>query len=271
MQGMKRLSWAMMFCALTPTAMAAELDDRVARLERLLESQSLVEMLSQMERLQMEVQELRGEVELQSHQINELKQRQRDLYIDVDRRLSRVEREGGGSSVSVSSGSADSGSGSALSIAQPAATQTVTGNTDSGMVASAAPQYSPEEERAAYQKAFDLLRELRYEQAIKAFRAFLKEYPNGRYGHIAQYWVGEANYAQRNFQAAIQDYKHLITVYTQSPKLAEAMLKIGYSYYEMGEKNAASSTLSELVQTYPDTTEAGQAQAFLKRIKREGN
>lgn len=263
MRGIKRLAGVGLLCLMQAPALSAEeLNDRVARLERLLDSQSLVEMLAQMERLQMEIQQLRGEVELQNHQLNELKQRQRDLYLDVDRRLSHVEREGGGGAVA-GLGTPDAPGGAALVMAGPGAAE---GNAP----AVAAGKDSPEEERKAYQEAFDLLRELRYKQAIKAFRAFLKKYPDGRYGHIAQYWLGEANYAQRNFKQAIDDYHTLLTVYTQSPKLAEAMLKIGYSHYELGDKKAAASTLNELVQSYPDTTEAGQAKSFLKRIKKEG-
>lgn len=264
MRGIKRLAGVGLLCLMQAPALSAEeLNDRVARLERLLDSQSLVEMLAQMERLQMEIQQLRGEVELQNHQLNELKQRQRDLYLDVDRRLSHVEREGGAGTALVS-GSAEAPGGEALVMAGPGAAAGNAAGGESGA------SYSPEEERKAYQEAFDLLRELRYKQAIKAFRAFLKKYPDGRYGHIAQYWLGEANYAQRNFKQAIDDYHTLLTVYTQSPKLAEAMLKIGYSHYELGDKKAAASTLNELVQSYPDTTEAGQAKSFLKRIKKEG-
>lgn len=256
-----------------PLAVSAEtLEERVARMERQLESQALVEMVTRLDRLQQEVQQLRGQVEVQGHTLEELKQRQRDLYLDIDRRLSRLEREGGGSTAAPVPAPITPAPQDAVAPAA-AAPETVAitaapkpaANTPAPAASSAA----ADKERESYQQAFELLRELRYEQAIAAFRAFLKDYPEGRYGHIAQYWVGEANYAQRNFKQAIVDYQQLIQRYPQSPKLAEAMLKIGYSHYESGNKAEAKRVLTELAQRYPDTTEAGQANAFLQRMRGE--
>ena len=60
-------------------------------------------------------------------------------------------------------------------------------------------------EQAAYQSAFDLLRALRYEKATQAFRQFLNDYPEGRYAHIAQYWLAETSYHTRKYDIAVQD------------------------------------------------------------------
>ena len=128
-----------------------------------------------------------------------------------------------------------------------------------------------DKERQAYQKAFDQLRDLHYGQAITAFRTFLKQYPNGRYSYIAQYWIAEADYAQRDFKQAIIDYGDLIQHYPKNPKVAEAMLKTGYCYYESGQKDAAKKELNQLLQRYPNSTEAGQASNFLQKMRQEGN
>lgn len=260
-----------------PLAHAAEpLEERVARLERQVESQALVDMALRLDRLEQEVQQLRGQVEEQTHAVGELRQRQRDLYLDIDRRLSRLEREGGTTAPQAMVSPPAAAPVAAPSVAAPAAAP-------SPAVAATAPAMAPasapapvsaanaDREREAYQQAFDQLRELRYEQAITAFRAFLKEYPDGRYGHIAQYWIGEANYAQRNFKQAVADYRVLLQRYPKSPKLAEAMLKIGYSQYELGDKAEARKILTELARLYPDTTEAGQANAFLQKMRGEGS
>ncbi len=225
-------------------------EQRIQRLERLLDSGVLVEMQQRLETLQMENQQLRGELESQAHELNGLKQRQRELYLDADRRLSRVEREGGGTAPAE------------VPLAAPE---------NAPVAAAVAPAAAPDEaqlaaERAAYEKAFNLLRELRYEQAITAFRAFLKEYPNGRYAHIAQYWLGEASYTRRDFKQAISDYRALIKGHPSSPKLAEAMLKIGYCHRELGDDTAARAQLEQLVERYPNSTEAGQARSLLKRL-----
>ena len=54
-------------------------------------------MLEDIETLRNEVQALRGEIEVQSNALSQLKERQRELYLGLDRRLLRV--EGAGASV----------------------------------------------------------------------------------------------------------------------------------------------------------------------------
>jgi tol-pal system protein YbgF len=233
-------------------------EQRLSRMEQLLNSQGLVDLLLKVESLQTELQRLQGQNEEQLHALQELKQRQRDLYIDIDRRLLQLERN------APASGAVGSTSGKATSSAVPAATAAAT----SGAIATAPTVLEGVQE--AYQEAFNLLRELRYDKATVAFRDFLKKYPDGRYAHIAQYWLGEASYAQGDFKQAIQDYKKLIDNYPNSPKLAEAMLKIGYSEYELKNTQAAQASLERLIQTYPGTTEAGQAQNLLKKIRLKG-
>ena len=237
-------------------------EERLTRLERILDNQGLVEMLMRIDNLQNELQILRGEIELHSHELEDIKQRQRDLYVDIDRRLLRLERggtESGAAELSSPKGSATTGQASAAAASvQTGAAVATTSTSSAADLAS---------EQKAYQAAFDLLRELRYDQAVSAFQDFIKAYPKGRYAHIAQYWIGEANYAQRNFKQAIQDYQTLIDKYPSSPKLAEAMLKIGYSQYELKELKQAESTLNQLIKSYPGTTEAGQAQNLIQKIR----
>ena len=82
--------------ALPLGAMAETVEQRLERMERVLESQSLLQMMERLDALQLEVQQLRGQLEEQQHQMESAKERQRELYLDVDRRMSRLEREGGG-------------------------------------------------------------------------------------------------------------------------------------------------------------------------------
>lgn len=234
--------------ALTSQVWAKKLttEQRIQKLERLLDSKGLVEILIKLEELQKEVQILRGEVEMSNHTLGSIKKRQRDLYVDIDRRLLKLERSGAGANrmpvipTTPSTKNAKAGKKSKHDIAQ---------------------------EQKAYQQAFDLLRDLRYNKSVVSFRKFLKAYPDGRYAHIAQYWIGEANYAQRNFKSAIKDYQALIKRYPSSPKLAEAMLKISYSYYELNNLKQADLNLQRLIKTYPKSTEAGQGRNLLTKVR----
>ncbi len=259
-----------------PTRQKMGVDERLQRLERLMNSQGLVDLLLKLDNLQKEVQQLRGDVELQTHTVTNLKKRQRDLYVDIDRRLLQIERNTPNNGNRSNSNSRAYSNGA--DVAQPEITApTVNSTTQPSPVRQVAPapvvnrsvsrSIDPVKEQNAYQKAFDLLRELRYEQAIKAYRQFIRDYPNGRYAHIAQYWLSEASYAQRHFKQAIKDYQDLITNYPNSPKLAEAMLKISYSYNALGQNRAAQEMAEKLLRVYPNTTAAGQAQNLLKKIK----
>jgi tol-pal system protein YbgF len=280
-----KIYWGLPLLALTFSAplfadSADSVEQRLSRLERVLESQSLLEMSERLDALQQEVQLLRGQLEEQQHQMAGMKDRQRELYLDVDRRMSQLEREGGGTSMTPP---APSGSAPAITTPPLTSAPLTTSNTPAP---AAAPNSKPvtvvpvpavaadpkqlEQEREAYQQAFELLRELRYEQATVAFRDFLIKYPNGRYAHIAQYWLGEAAYARRDFVQAIKDYQALLQNHPRSAKRAEAMLKIGYSYQELKKTEESKKMMEHLIELYPDSTEAGQARNQLRRLQQSG-
>lgn len=233
-----------------PLYAAEDVEQRLQRVERLLDSQSLLEMAERIDTLQSELQLLRGQLEEQQYAMDELKSRRRELYMDIDRRLSSLERgRGGGAPAPATPGQSGVAEGSQGQVQNEQRLQ---------------------QERAAYQAAFDLLRELRYAQATAAFRSFLKEYPESNYAHTARYWLAEAAYAQRNFSQAVEDYRLLIADYPESPKRAEAMLKIGYSQYELKQIQEARQIIEALIKQYPDSTEAGQARSLLRQIRKSG-
>jgi tol-pal system protein YbgF len=240
--------------------------DRIQRLERMIESRGLVDLLMRLENLQQEVQQLRGDSEVQGYTLNDIKKRQRDLYIDIDRRLLQLERKNSGDTtytpppVTTSPATASPAPVKRAPTPEPEPVRTSPRNSANDAT-----------EQQAYQQAFNLLRELRYAKAVVAFRGFIKKYPNGRYAHIAQYWLGEAGYAQGNFKTAISDYQVLLDKHKNSPKRAQAMLKIGYSYHKLKNIGAAKATFNKVIKTFPGTTEAGQAQKMLKEIKLKRN
>ncbi|MCW9031738.1 MAG: tol-pal system protein YbgF [Gammaproteobacteria bacterium] len=240
----------------------ASVDTRLNRLERLVNSKGLVDIMVRVESMQSELQRLVGEIELQKHSLEEIKKRQRDLYVDIDRRLLQIERR--------------AGSGTAPMPLTPVPTQTpITQDSKSkssstssvSAVPAAKATQSKEGEQIAYQKAFDLLRALRYEKATQAFRQFLNDYPDGRYAHIAQYWLAETSYHTRKYDVAVKDYQTLIDQHPKSPKRADALLKIGYSQFELKSFAKAESVLQQLIQAYPGTTEAGQAENLLQEVR----
>lgn len=260
-QGLTRLGY--LLAALTfPASLAAQqpntspglsVEQRVARLERLVNSQALVEILEQLQRLQKELQELRGDAELHSHALQQLKDRQRELYLDIDRRLRRLE-----------SGTEGTVTGARNELAQdgalgPQQSLPLTGGSVSSPV--------PAQEQERYQAAFNLLKEGEYDKAIESLTAFLEAYPGGAYADNAQYWLGEAYYVTRQYDAALQAFDKLGEAHPNSPKVSHAELKKGYIYYELGQSAEAGRILRSLVERHPNTAVGRLAQERLERIK----
>lgn len=124
----------------------------------------------------------------------------------------------------------------------------------------------PAGEQAAYQQAFELLKTGGYNQARAAFNDFVVRFPNSAYADNAQYWLGETYYVERQFAPAIAEYEKLVQNYPQSQKLSHALLKIGYSYSELGQIDKARAALQELKSRYPGTAAARLAEERLQRI-----
>lgn len=234
-----------------PFAHAEEdIEKRVERLEKLLEGQGLVDLYFRLEALQQEVQLLRGEAEQQTFTLNGLKQRQRDLYLDIDRRMRQLESGGrAASSSTVAPGT---------TVSRPSSKKPTT--TASKNLAA---------EETAYRTAFNLLKEGRYKPAISRFREFVNKYPASGYADNAQYWLGEANYVTRAYEQAIIEFNKVLDLYPNSQKRADALLKIGYCYYELKDNARAQQALGQVSSRFPNSTAARLADKRLQKFKLE--
>ncbi len=276
---MKKLSLALVMSValMSAHAVSAEkkpvpsLEQRLERLERILRNQSLADIILQLQQLQQEVQQLRGEVELQKHSMDAMSRRQRDLYLDIDQRLSRMSL-----STAVSSGPAPvvdlTGSG-AVAAKQSVPTAEKTSGAKPTAAVAVTPKVSidSKKESAAYQKAFNLLKQGRYKESIVAFRSFLKKFAGGSYEDNAQYWLGEASYVSRDFDTALSEFTKVIEHYPDSAKVPGAMLKSGYIHYEKRAWTTARDLFERLKKQYSGTTEARLAANRLDRMFKEGH
>ena len=267
------LKGVLLLCLLPPAWAAvaagegqgAALEKRVLVLER--KVRAISDLVLRMERLQREVQQLRGELEEQNHALETMKQRQRALYLDLDKRLGGLASPAAGQETPPTgqetgpatpvapplSGKSRSGQAPGKQPPQPVATRPVP-----AMAA------SPREEKA-YQQAFELLGQRRYKEAKRRFQAFLKNYPDGFYADNAQYWLAEASYVTRDFDTALAEFRKLLARYPDSPKVPGAMLKIGYIQYEKQQRGQARQTLETLIDRYPASSAARLATSFIRK------
>lgn len=226
---------------------------RLERVERMMGSELLMQQAQQIDALQEEIAMLREQLDQQGYELGSMKQRQRSLYLDMDRRINDVETTAPASRI-------------LSSVPAPGAAPVAPA--DSVVIVSSKNNNTG---KSAYVQAFRLLKEGRYKQSIVAFSAFLKKHPNSDYADNAQYWLGEANYAYLQYKQALNEFQRLIAQYSDSPKVKDARLKIAYVYYELKNWPAARESLQQIIKLFPNTSLAKKANERLERIQREGH
>ena len=241
------------------------------------DADAMANLVIQVQELQDEVRMLRGRLEEQSTELENLKRRQRDQYLDLDQRISDMRNaqpvSGPGPAVSRSTSQPPvvSPSEDTPEVRAPMTTPSQVTALDQPQVQSQAAPATAAEEKAAYDHAFQALKELRYADAAEDFQAFLQRYPNSEYADNAQYWLGESYYVTRNYDIALNAFQTLINRFPDSPKSPDALLKIGYTHYELKQWDAARQALTRVQQEYPDTTLSRLAENRLRSMRMEGH
>jgi tol-pal system protein YbgF len=226
-----------------------EIDNRLVRVERIIDNQGLMNLMTQVEELRKENQALRNEVETLRNTVEQGGERQRQLYLDIDQRLQSMEQRANALS-RVDEGKSVLEGGSLAPGELP-----VPGGGD----------------RANYQAAFELLKQGRYDQAALAFRQFMSAFPDSSLSDNAQYWLAESHYVTQKYKQALPEFETVIAKYPQSRKIPDALLKIGYCNYELKRYDAARAALSAVVQDYKETTAARLAAQRLEVMASEGH
>jgi tol-pal system protein YbgF len=88
-------------------------------------------------------------------------------------------------------------------------------------------------------------------------------YPQDPLAGNAQFYLGEINYRQGKYAAAVKNYDAVLEQYSGNPKAPAAELRKGQSLIEMGQKDAGVRELRTLVQRYPQTPEAQEGRSKL--------
>jgi len=242
------------------------------------DKQAMMDLVIQVQQLQDEVRMLRGMLEDQTLQLENLSNRQRDQYLDLDQRITGMPGSPAGQMVA-NNPVTTSGTVETVPVIRedlPALRPAL--ETPSAMTAIDTPDTqvrefvaSPEAEKAAYDKGFQSLKDLKYADASEQFSAFVSQYPNSEYADNAQYWLGESYYVTKNYDIALEAFQKLLKDYPDSPKVADGLLKIGYTHYELKQWDLARAALLQVQTQYPDTTLARLAGSRLRSMKLEGH
>jgi tol-pal system protein YbgF len=210
----------------------ADLDARVGRIDRIVSNQSLVQMAQRVDSLQEEVRTLRGRLEEVQNDNAVLKKQQRDLYADLDKRLT------------------DAAASAAAAAAGPVAPQGAPGA----------------DEQSQYNRALEHLRSRNYAAAVDGFRALAASHPHGQMADNTQYWLGEAYYVTAEYDQAAAAFQRVLAGWPASRKAPDAMLKLGYTQIEQNKLAAARTTLQQLAAKFPESDAAKLATERLTRL-----
>ena len=112
---------------------------------------------------------------------------------------------------------------------------------------------------SAYRDAVELVKSGRQDDAIAALRGFLGKHARHDYADNAQYWLGEAFYAKKDFTQALVEFRTVIETYPRGNKVPDALLKVGYCYASLGQNDKARAVLEQVVNLYPKTEPAALA------------
>lgn len=216
------------------------LDIRLAHLERLVQSRSLFRLTREMQRERSEIQKLEGSLARIHHTMGRFRERESARWVQVYRRLSRLQADSGMSSV-------------------PAPVPATT-------PAPAAVQPAATDAASVYRSALHLIENGHYHSAISAFRAFRHRYPKSPLVANADYWEGAAKLQIQDFPGALQDSLRVIRDDPQSPKASAALFQAGLIELAMGHPKAGRRTLAEVVQKYPHSSSARLAREKLKSL-----
>lgn len=217
---------------------SASNESDIERLERLLQNRNLVQlqMQQQIDDMALEISELRGELERNSYDMKQMLERQRELFIELDRVRGEVKAAGTATvAVAASEGSKE-------------ASGTFSTDVD---------------EQTAYQNAVDMILKQRdYTGAIAAFQQFQKDFPDSTFTPNSHYWLGQLYFAKKQDKEAVKSFAAVVS-YKDSNKRADALVKLGDIAARNNNAPQAKKYYQQVVTEYPNSASAKVAQTHL--------
>lgn len=122
-------------------------------------------------------------------------------------------------------------------------------------------------EQREFEAALAVFRRGDFPAAQNAFTEFLRRFPQSGYRTSALFWLGNAQYATRNYQGAIGNFRALLAQAPDHPRAPEAVLSIANCQIELKDNAGARRTLEDLMKAYPQSEAAAAAKDRLSRLR----
>jgi tol-pal system protein YbgF len=198
----------------------------------------------QLQILQQEVMELRGQVESLTFQLQRMRTTQEDRYLELDKRFQNFQLSPNATAIVESNGAAQE----TAAVNQVPA---VTGVQD---------------EKTLYETSLELIRNRQYDLAISQLEALINQYPDGDYAANSYYWLGEVYAAkpEPDYDSARKALAQVITFFPDHRKVPDAAFKLGKVYNLMGDCGRATDILSQVIETQKGTSVSKLAESYLR-------
>jgi len=213
-------------------------DQRIALLEQMLvqKGKAQLDMQQHIDSLQQELNELRGLSETHEHRLNQILQRQRELYQEIDKLLNKVTTQ-----------------------ATPLITPTLNNN--------AVPETTLSES-GAYEQALNLaLKEKKFDEAIVKFKQYQLQYPDSSYMPNVHYWLGQLLFTKGQKAEARAQFESLVNNFPQSTKRSDAIVKLGKIAQDDNQLDKARVLYEQAVKEYADSSAAQIAKTRLSGLR----
>lgn len=189
----------------------------------------MLDLQAQIEHLRRDIAQMTGTKEQLEREVSELQRRQKDLATGLDDRLRKFEP----TQVQVDG---------LEFVADPA-------------------------EKRDYDAALEKFRAGDFAQARQDFAKFVNTYPSSGFIPSARFWLGNTQYAGRDYKEAIANFRSMLKAAPQHERAADAALAIANCQLELKDTKSAVKTLQDLVKDYPGTDAATTAKERLQRLK----
>ena len=196
----------------------------------------------QLQVLQAELRDLRGELEEQKYLLQTLERDHQDRYVELDKRLSSLNED---------------------PLAQFAQTEDPSQRTE---IVDSSAIGSKGSERDQYGMAIDLMRARKFQEAISSFQELIETFPNGRYTANCFYWLGELFVATGDKELGRQNFMQVINLYPDNQKVPDALYKLGRIYIDLGDMDIGQRYLSRVMENHPESSAAKLAITYSESL-----
>lgn len=219
---------------------------------------------SRMDLLEAQVRELTGNLERVQYQNAQMKNQLERLSSDIELRFQQQAQSQAAAAPAPAPAIVDNSTGS--SDATAANSLSANPKTKAAPAAPAGP-LSADAAQKVYDDAFDRLKAADYPAAEKGFTTFLKGSPNNKLAGNAQYWLGETYYVRGQYKEAAVAFAEGYQKYPKNNKAPDNLLKLSMSLGQLGSKDDACLTLSELKKNYPTAAPTIRSRADAEAAK----